>query len=110
MKKGTLLIIAGLLLSGASHGGVSGWTETTRVITLQPTTQGRFLVRLDTDEKVSGCRERDWFFRDYTGLGAELMFEVLLEAAVRNQSVQLFLTGRCDLDGYSEFSEVRLTP
>ena len=100
-----------LILTGLTyHAGVSGWTEATSVVTLQPTTQGRFLVRLDTDEKVSGCRERSWFFRDYSGPGAELMFTLLLEAAVESKKVQLFLTGRCDLDGYSEFSEARIFP
>jgi hypothetical protein len=95
------------------HTGVwagAGWTAYGRVLELQPTTAGRFLVRLEVASNPSGCRNEQWFYRDYTGLGVELLFHALLGAATSNLSARVFVTGSCDLNGYSEISSAAIAP
>ena len=73
-------------------------------------TAGRFLVRLDGASNPSGCRDESWFYRDYAGVGVELMFHALLGAATSNLAARVYVTGRCDLNGYSEISSAGIAP
>ena len=97
------------LLQGVAWAG-AGWTSYGRVLELQPTTAGRFLVRLDGVSNPSGCRNETWFYRDYTGKDAELMFHALLGAVTSNLAARVYVTGRCDLNGYSEISSAAVAP
>jgi hypothetical protein len=113
MLKRTAPHLIGLLLLCLCHTGVwasAGWTSYGRVLELQPTTAGRFLVRLDVGSNPSGCRNENWFYRDYTGSGAEFMFHALLGAATSNLAARVYVTGRCDLNGYSEISSASIAP
>lgn len=100
------------MLSLFQHGvfADAGWTGYGRIAELQPTTAGRFLVRLETDPNPSDCRNKSWFYRDYGDAGVELMFHALLGALTSNLQARVFITGRCDLNGYSEISSASIVP
>jgi hypothetical protein len=97
------------LLPGSAWAG-AGWTAYGRVVELQPTTSGRFLLRMELESNPSGCRNGGWFYRDYSGLGAELMFHGLLGAMRSNLPARVYVTGRCDLNGYAEISSAGIAP
>lgn len=100
-----------LAMSFPAHAaGEAGWTDAAPVAELRPTTQGRFLVRIPVDENPSGCRESHWFYRDQTGTGADRIFDLLLEAAVREKPVRVHVTGVCDLKGYAAINAASLEP
>jgi hypothetical protein len=110
-QKGRLLIgllVLSLLQTSAWAG--AGWTAYGRVVELHPTTAGRFLVQLNVRTNPSGCRDETWFYRDYTGKGAELMFHALLSAITTGIQARVYVTGRCDLNGYSEISSASISP
>lgn len=102
--------LAAAIFPACVSAGVAGWTPVTRVTALEPTTHGRLLFQLRTEKSTSGCRSKDWYFVDYTGTGPRLMFHVLKDALLMEKPVKVFVTGRCDLDGYSEISAARLLP
>jgi hypothetical protein len=113
MHKRTTRRVTGLLLLCLCHSGTwagAGWTSYGRVLELQPTTAGRFLVRLDGVSNPSGCRDEDWFYRDYTSGEVEMMFHALLGAITSNLSARVYVTGRCDLNGYAEISSAGVAP
>ena len=103
------LLVAALMTEAALAGG-SGWTAYTTVAELLPTNQHRYTVRLELSENPGGCRSKDTFYQDYAVSGAELMYRTLLEALVSGKRVRVFATGRCELNGYGEFSSVGILP
>jgi hypothetical protein len=88
----------------------SGWTEYAAITELTPTIHGRFLVKLGTAENPSGCKDKQTFYQDYGIPGSEQMFRTLLEAVVSEKKVRLYVTGGCELNGYSEISSVSIVP
>ncbi len=52
---------------------------------------------------------RVWFYQDYTGTGVELMFHALLGAITSGIPARVYVTGRCDLNGYSEISSASIS-
>lgn len=103
------MLLALNLLPGTAWTS-AGWTSYGQVLELHPTTAGRFLVRLDLSSNPSGCRNESWFYRDYTGAGVELMFHALLGALTSSKPARVYVTGRCDLNGYSEISSASIIP
>ena len=77
---------------------------------LTPTVHGRFIVKLDVASNTSDCSSKDSFYRDYGRPGAELMFRTLLDAVTAGKRVRVYVTGACDLNGYSEITSVSLIP
>lgn len=105
------LIVALCLASfSAAAWPVAGWTSYGNVTELIPTTAGRFLVRLDVANNPSGCKDKQWFYQDYSGTGADHMFRALLAALTAGQRVRVYVTGSCDLKGYSEISSASVIP
>ena len=84
----------------------SGWTNYVSVEELNPTGLHYYLVRLEVNKNPSGCNDKKWFFRDYKTPGADKMFLTLLEALKTGMRVRVYVTGKCDLHGHSEFSSV----
>ena len=89
---------------------VSGWTEYVPVTELTPTNQGRFLVKLKVSKNPSGCSNKEIFYRDNSGPGSEQMFLALLKALEAGKNVRVHVTGKCELNGYSEISSVTIVP
>jgi hypothetical protein len=88
----------------------SGWTTFASVTELTPTNQHRYLVSLNISENPSGCRDKSHFYQDYSMTGADQMFQTLLQAAAFGKQIRLYVTGRCELNGYAEFSSVTIVP
>jgi len=103
------MLIAALLIASGAWAD-AGWTDRARVAELQATIHGRFLLRLEGPDNPSGCRRGEWFYRDQRGPGSQQMFRLLLSAAERRSQVRVYVTGVCDLDGFSEISRVTLLP
>ncbi len=99
-----------LLLASLADAGSSGWTGYTTVAELTPSSQQRYTVRLDLADTPSGCRSKDTFYQDYAASGAELIYRTLLEALISGKRVRIFVSGRCELNGYSEISSVSILP
>lgn len=102
--------LAILLIIPVNLLAVSGWSDYATVAELTPSSQHRYTVRLQSSDNPSGCRSKDTFYQDYAASGAEQMFSTLLEALVSGKRVRLFVTGRCELNGYAEISSVSILP
>ena len=91
-----------------SHGAQAkaGWTDYAVVAELVPTGQRYYEFRLPVTENPSGCREETWFYRDYSSSGSEKMFEILFEGIKSGVQVRVYVTGVCNIEGYSEISSV----
>ena len=105
-------LIVALCLALFSTGAwpVAGWTSYGSVTELIPTTAGRFLVKLDVASNPSGCKNKQWFYQDYSGTGADYIFRALLATLGTDQKVRVYVTGSCDLKGYSEISSASVIP
>lgn len=102
--------LVGVVLATQVWAGEAGWSQPATIKSLEASQQGRFILRLHLGKSVSGCRSADGFYADYGRDGSELMYETALEA-MRNQfKIQVYVTGGCDLDGYSAISSVRILP
>lgn len=84
----------------------SGWTEYAAVAELVATDKHYYEVRLPVTENASGCKKAHWFYQDYASRGADEMFTALLEALKSRLNVRVYVTGVCNLNGYSEISSV----
>ncbi|MBZ0071988.1 MAG: hypothetical protein K8I04_09720 [Gammaproteobacteria bacterium] len=104
----TLLLSLGAVVT--AQAGVAGWTDAANVKALEANEAGRFTAKLAVEKNTSGCRNADWFYGDYGRPGSELMYRTLLEASLAGLKVQLYVTGACDLKGYSGISSVRILP
>lgn len=89
---------------------VAGWTDYGSVTELRPTSNGRYLVVLNVDENPSGCKNDETFYQDYGFPGSKQMFDTLLEAVVAGKKVRVYVTGKCELNGYAEISSVGIVP
>jgi len=90
--------------------GESGWTDYGFVTELTPTTHQRFLVKLKIKENPGGCKDKYMFYQDYEIRGSEQMFLVLLEAVSSGKKIRVYVTGKCELNGYSEISSLGIVP
>ena len=86
----------------------AGWTDYARVGELIATGRHYYEVRIAADNP-SGCREDNWYYRNYDAPGSQQMFEILLEALESNLRVRLYVTGVCNINGYAEISAVGLS-
>jgi hypothetical protein len=87
----------------------AGWTAYARIVELEADFVGRIHIELDVDENPSDCKDRRHFYRDPV-TGADFMYRLLVESAVRDLPVQVYVTGVCNLDRHSEISKVRVAP
>lgn len=99
-----------LSLAASVWAGEAGWTERSAITALEANQDGRFVVRLNLEKSVSGCRSADGFYADYGRDGSDLMYHTALEALRNRLGVQLYATGGCDLNGLSEISAIRILP
>lgn len=102
-----LMALSGIV-AGPVVAGVAGWTEPAGVVALEAADQGRFIVQLNVAKNASGCRDPSWFYADYGFTGSALMYQTLLDAFLHERKVRLYVTGVCDLKGYSGISAARI--
>lgn len=105
----TYLLLVLLSMAAPSVHAGAGWTKIGNVVELVPTSRHYYEFRLSVTNP-SGCDEKDWYYQDYTTRGAEQMFETLLEAVKAGLRVRVYVTGLCNLKGYSEISSVSVSP
>lgn len=105
-----LVIVLMILVFSFSAKASSGWTGYGKVIELVPTIHHRFKVNIDVKGNKSDCEEVQWFYQDYNISGAREMYLALLEAVSSNKTVRVYVTGRCNINEYSEVSEVGIRP
>ncbi len=109
-RLGQIVCFALLLVTPLMTFAAAGWTEHARVAELTPTAHHRYIFRLSASENPSGCKSKNTFYQDYSVPGSDFMFRTLLTAVEAGKRVQVYVTGKCDLDGYSEISSVRIVP
>lgn len=102
-----IFILLSTLLTVAE--AASGWTSYGKVIELQPDSDFRFRVLLDVKENPSRCRKPQWFFATYQASGADQIYDSLRDALVYDLHVKAFVSGVCDLKGFSEISAINVT-
>lgn len=102
------LVFLLIAMPATADAGVAGWTDPAAVIALEAGDQGRFLVQLDVAKNASGCRDPNWFYVDYGRDGHALMYQTFLDAYIHERRLKVYVTGVCDLKGYSAVSAVRL--
>lgn len=102
-------LICLILLSGQAWAA-AGWTDYGTIVELRATTANRFYVKLKLASNPSDCRNKEWFYRDYSRPGTEFMYQTLLGAVTDEKKVRVYVTGICDIDGYSEITSVSIVP
>lgn len=98
-----------LILSPLAKAG-AGWTEYAPVAELVPTARHYYEVMLSVKDNPSGCKAKKWFYQDYGSPGSDKMFQTILEALKSGKWVRVHVTGKCNLNGYSEISAVGVIP
>lgn len=88
----------------------AGWTDYVKISELVPTARGYYEVKLSVKINPSGCRENIWFYQNYKRRGSDKMFETLLEGLQSGNKVRVYVTGICNVNGYSEFTAVGILP
>ncbi|MDH3759513.1 MAG: hypothetical protein OEU50_00940 [Gammaproteobacteria bacterium] len=111
MKRQALIIAAtaAILFSQVAHSS-AGWTDYANVAELVPTSRHYYKFRLPVRKNPSGCKDNNWFYQDYGSLGSDKMFNLLLEGIKSNLRLRVYVTGSCNIDGYSEISSVSIIP
>ncbi len=94
-----------LLFISFSSSAASGWTSYGKVLELVPTIHQRFKVNIEVEDNPAACKQKQWFYQDYSISGAREMYFALLEAVASSRPVRVYVTGRCNLNEYSEISE-----
>ena len=109
-RLGFIACLGALLFAPVSAIAGAGWTEHVPVAELVPTSGGRYLVKLNIPKNPSGCKNENMFYQDYSVPGSDYMFRVILEAVASGKMIRVFVTGKCELNGYSEISSVGIVP
>jgi len=111
MKSGVWLIVIlhALLFSQVAHAR-AGWTDYVNIAELVPTARHYYEFRLPVKVNPSGCKDDTWFYQNYGSLGSEKMFDILLEGIKSGIRLRVYVTGVCNLSGYSEISSISIIP
>lgn len=111
MKKQVLAIIgaSAIVFSQLAHSR-AGWTDYASVAELIPTDRHYYKFRLPVRENPSGCKNEHWFFQDYSSPGSDKMFNILLESIKTKLRLRVYVTGICNIDGYSKISSISIVP
>ncbi len=87
----------------------AGWTAYGSVEELNAPARPYYLVRLAVRKNPTDCRNKSWFYQNHGIPGSSQTFLVLLEALKSGLPARVYVTGSCNLDGYSEISAVSVT-
>ena len=104
-----IAVIAAAVFAHPAHGK-AGWTDYVAVVELIPTARHYYTFRLSVKKNPSGCREDQWFYQNYDAHGSDKMFDALLEAIKSGLRLRVYVTGLCNIDGYSEISSIGIIP
>ena len=107
LKHLTILLLLATPLSAIAE---SGWTDYTLITELIPGSHQRYIVSLGNAKNPAGCKNKQTFYQDYNASGSSQMFDTLLQATATGNEVRVYVTGKCELNGYSEISSVGILP
>jgi len=111
MRRNLAIVLFALLtLISKPALGDAGWTDFGYVTELTSTNQFHYLVTLNISDNPSDCRNKHTFYQDFSMSGSSQMFRILLEAVKTGQRVRVYVTGNCEINGYSEISSVSIIP
>lgn len=85
----------------------SGWTKTTEIIEITATAN-KFIIHAKPRKNPTDCKDRNHFYLNYTMPGANKIYNLLLDAAVKKLTVKLYITGLCDIFDMSELSKASI--
>ena len=85
----------------------SGWTTDTEIIEITAAAN-KFIIHAKPRRNPTDCKDRSHFYLNYTMPGANKIYNLLLDAAVRNLTVKLYITGLCDIFDMSELSKASI--
>ena len=106
----TILIgICTVMLSSVVRAD-AGWSGEVTVVELISTSKHYYELQLAGKKHPSGCREKGWFYIDYDASGADMMFDLFVDSIIRPIRLKVYVTGNCNLSGYSEISSVSVSP
>ena len=97
-----------LFLAGRAYAD-TGWTEKTVAIELNPTSKHYYEFRLHLEESPADCRSKNGFYQDYKSRGARQMFDSMLAAVAADLKLRVFVTGKCNFNGFAEVSSIIIT-
>jgi len=109
-KKISIIICIVPILFSSYVVARTGWTDYVAIVELVPTARHYYEVRLPVKENPSGCKSKTWFYQDYAAPGSDKMFRVLLEGVKAGANLRVYVTGKCNINGYAEISAVSVTP
>ncbi len=88
----------------------AGWTDYAHVAELVTNDRHFYKFKLPVEKNPSGCRNDEWFYQDYSSIGSEKMYNTLLEGVKSKLRLRVYVTGACNIDGYSEISSIGIAP
>ena len=111
MKKQALTIIgaSAIVFSQLAHSR-AGWTDYATVAELVPTDSHYYKFRLLVKDNPSGCKNEHWFYQDYGSPASDKMFNLLFEGIKTKLRLSVYVTGACNIDGYSKISSISVVP
>lgn len=111
IKLSTYLFIVICFFALPRHGfAEAGWTDYGHITELVPTARHYYEVRLEIEKNPGRCRKKTWFYQDYGLTAADKMFATLLEGLQNGKKVRVYVTGKCNINGYAEFTAVGIIP
>ena len=105
-----LIVTLSLLAFPAFAPAAAGWTDYVKVAELIPTSRHYYEVQLQVQKNPSGCSNKVWFYQNYVTVGSDKMFDTLLRGLQSGDKVRVYVTGKCNIFGYSEFVSVGIIP
>jgi hypothetical protein len=93
-------------LAATTSPADAGWTDTAAVAEVNPMASHYYVVRIPVRKNPSSCDDKTRFYQDYQAPGSDKMFMTFLEVLKSDAQVRVYVTGRCNIDGYSEISSV----
>jgi len=105
-----LLVVLSMIVLPPLVKAEAGWTDYAGIAELVPTARRYYEVHLQVKQNPSGCRNSTWFYQDYDLTGSDKIFATLLEALQSGKRVRLYVTGKCNVNGYADFTAVGIIP
>lgn len=110
VKEIAVLMVVWALLFPQFALASAGWTDYVTVAELVPTDRHYYEFRLAVKKNPSGCKSKSWFYKNYESRGADKMFAALLEGIKSGIKLRVYVTGNCNINGYSEISSISIIP